>query len=165
VNQSKYSDNSLSLCLDNYWLLFEGTLPGDSGGGSMSRSPHEAAAVIKADIDSALNTLTDDARWNDVLQALNAYHSQGIDPKLVFYDNSQYYHRLGKYQKAIVIYHFKVYLNKNDDYLDDNEFISARRARIAMLRYLNSRITLKEWRLVSQLVDALQVGSLATEIA
>ena len=150
---SRYSDTSLSLCLDNYFLLFEGILPGDAGCSNINHSPFESCALLKADVDRGLAILTPDNRWADVLVAMNALYADGFDPSQVFYDNKHYFKILSKYQKAIVKYHFKIY--GKDGWYDEDESRTARQARIMMLHYLNERITPTEWKLVNKLVKCL----------
>ena len=131
-----YSDASLSLCLDNYWNLFEGILPGDAGRTSINGNPYESAWVLKADIDAALSALSDS--WHDVLSAMNAYYSDGTDPKLIFYDDKKYYRVLNKYQRSIVRHHLKIEIHNT--YTDLMEVNISKGARELMLNYLNNGI-------------------------
>lgn len=99
-----------------------------------------------------MTILSTDCRWNDVLAVMNHYYKDGTDPKLVFYDDKKLFNTLNRYQRGIVQYHFNIYSN---GYMDEDEVITARAARHAMLRYLNNRITPREWYLVNQLVNSL----------
>lgn len=160
MKQSNYSDSSLSLCLDNYWNLWENILPGDASSSGLNRSPFESCAILLSDINCAINALTTDCRWNEVLEAMNAYYSDGTAPQYLFEDKHQYFHMLNKPQKAIVKYHFKVVISRKahkDYFLDEDEFFAAMKARKAMLRYLNSQVTPREWELVNKLVGALGI--------
>lgn len=138
-----YSDNSLSLCLDNYWELYEGILPGDAGSSRPESSPYESAACLKADLDKAIDSLTSDHRWARTVEAMDAYSSDGGDPRDLFFDGPAWFHKLSKWQKAIVIYHLKVdpvTRTRNDprSAYDQDESFNALVARTMMLKFLNA---------------------------
>ena len=143
-----YTDDMLSMLLDSYWELYEGILVLRFNSVREHTSPHENCAIFKADIDSAMCALTDDARWRDVVEAMDSYHSYGWDPRDLFEDAPKYYRMLNKHQKAVFNYH----LSREKDM---SEWDNAFKARVIMRRYLNHRTTPKEWRLVGKLVKLL----------
>uniref|UniRef100_A0A6M3LGF4 Uncharacterized protein n=1 Tax=viral metagenome TaxID=1070528 RepID=A0A6M3LGF4_9ZZZZ len=148
---SKYSDASLELLLDNYFLLFEGILPnGGAGRSTFDHSSFESASLLKADLDNALCILTTDCRWKDVLEEMNTYFRNGYDPQSVFSDDKKWFKILSRYQKAIVRSHFNI-----EGFIDEDEKRTARQARKQMLRYLNDRVTPTEYKLVSTIVKCL----------
>lgn len=146
-----YSDSSLSLCLDNYWLLYEGILPGSAGRSNLNGSPIESAAILKSDIDSAMCSLGE--QWRETLKAMDAYFSDGMNPRDVFYDNKKYFYRLNRLQKSIVKYHFEVEI-KGKVYLED-EFEYSMTARKLMLKYLNTKYG-RELDLVTNLINSME---------
>ncbi len=142
---SNYTDNLLSLLLDNYWNLYEGIVPIYFSSSADGRSPYETAMVLKCDVDRSINDLFPD-RWYDVTDALDAYYGDGINPRDYFIDDKKAIYKLNRYQHGIVRYH----LLENKSY-----YMVADRARKMMLRYLNTGIRNKDYELVDRLLKSL----------
>jgi hypothetical protein len=147
-----YSDDKLSLYLDNYWGLFEGISPNTGSSSNQGFAPMESALIIKADVDEAISILDVKAYWGEIVNMMNDLYRDCWDPRHVF-DDKKVFHSLSRYQKAIVRYHLKI---NSVGYMDDDEFKTAMKARAQMLRYLNSRVTPREFQLVCNVVSSLQ---------
>jgi hypothetical protein len=132
-----YTDNSLSLLLDNYWNLYEGILPGDAGSERVNVSPFESACILKADMDKAIESLNGNGHWNKCVVGMDALFHDGMDPRDLFNWEPSYRRGLNKWQMAVMKHHFKLW---SVVYIDLHEYALSMVSRSMMLRYLNNGV-------------------------
>jgi hypothetical protein len=118
-----YSDRVLSLALNGYWNLVDQEMPPELASaiaGMGERAPFETPAVLRADIDLAMDMLSP-GRWKKFCDGLD----QGD-----FYADSRRVYKLCLLQQGIVRYHWLGQLGEVD---------VAAKARRLMRKFLNGR--------------------------